>query len=74
MIGGVNPKRAGDTHDGLPIFGSAVEATKHMPCDVTVIFIPPAMAKDAIIDAIDAGIGTIVTLTEHIPGHDVLEI
>ncbi|WP_022721141.1 succinate--CoA ligase subunit alpha [Rhodopseudomonas sp. B29] len=74
VVGGVNPKRAGDTHDGLPIFGSAVEATKHTPCDVTVIFIPPAMAKDAIIDAIDAGIGTIVTLTEHIPGHDVLEI
>jgi succinyl-CoA synthetase alpha subunit len=74
VVGGVNPKRIGDSHLGVPIFGSAVEATKQTPCDISVIFIPPAMAKAAIIDAIDAGIGTIVTLTEHIPGHDVLEI
>jgi len=74
VVAGVNPKRAGDSHIGVPLFGSAVEATRQTPCDISVIFIPPAMAKDAIIDAIDAGIGTIVVLTEHIPGHDVLEI
>lgn len=74
VVGGVNPKRAGQTHLGLPVFGSAVEATKHTPCDISVIFIPPTMAKEAIIDAIDAGVGTIITLTEHIPGHDVLDI
>ena len=74
VVAGVNPKRAGETHIGVPIFSSAVEANKQTPCDISVIFIPPSMAKDAIIDAIDAGIGTIVVLTEHIPGHDVLEI
>ena len=74
IIGGVNPKRAGETHLGLPIFKSAVEAAKQGPIDYSVIFIPPAVAKDAIIDAIDAGVGTIVTLTEHIPSHDVLEV
>jgi len=74
IVGGVNPKRAGETHLGLPIFKTAVDAAKQSPIDVSVIFIPPAMAKDAIIDAIDAGVGTIVTLTEHIPSHDVLEI
>jgi succinyl-CoA synthetase alpha subunit len=74
VVAGVNPKRAGDSHLGVPIYKSAVEATKHAPCDVSVIFIPPAMAKEAIIDAIEAGIGTIVVLTEHIPGHDVLDI
>lgn len=74
VVGGVNPKRAGQSHLGLPVFASAVEAAKHTHCDVSVIFIPPTMAKEAIIDAIDAGVGTIVTLTEHIPGHDVLEI
>ncbi len=74
VVGGVNPKRAGETHLGVPIFGSAVEAAKHTRCDVSVIFIPPSMARDAIVDAIDAGIGTIVTLTEHIPSHDVLDI
>ena len=74
IVAGVNPKRAGDSHNGVPIFSSAVEAAKQTPCDISVIFIPPTMAKDAIIDAIDAGIGTIVVLTEHIPGHDVLDI
>jgi succinyl-CoA synthetase alpha subunit len=74
VVGGVNPKRAGQEHLGVPVYGTAIEATKKAPCDVSVIFIPPLMAKDAIIDAIDAGIGTIVVLTEHIPSHDVLEI
>jgi succinyl-CoA synthetase alpha subunit len=74
IVAGVNPKRAGDSHIGVPIFSSAVEAAKQTPCDISVIFIPPTMARDAIIDAIDAGIGTIVVLTEHIPGHDVLDI
>ncbi|MGC2813212.1 MAG: succinate--CoA ligase subunit alpha [Bradyrhizobium sp.] len=74
IVAGVNPKRAGDSHNGVPIFSSAVEAVKQTPCDISVIFIPPTMARDAIIDAINAGIGTIVVLTEHIPGHDVLEI
>lgn len=74
IVAGVNPKRAGDNHNGVPIFSSAVEAVKQTPCDISVIFIPPTMARDAIIDAINAGIGTIVVLTEHIPGHDVLDI
>ena len=74
IVAGVNPKRAGDSHNGVPIFSSAVAAAKQTPCDISVIFIPPTMARDAIIDAIDAGIGTIVVLTEHIPGHDVLDI
>lgn len=74
VVGGVNPKRAGETHLGLPVYRTAVEAAKHSPIDVSVIFIPPTMAKEAMIDAIDAGVGTIVALTEHIPGHDVLEI
>lgn len=74
VVAGVNPKRAGETHIGVPVYKSAVEAAKHTPIDVSVIFIPPTMAKEAMIDAIDAGVGTIVALTEHIPGHDVLEI
>jgi succinyl-CoA synthetase alpha subunit len=74
VIGGVNPKRAGETYIGVPVYASAVQAARQVRCDVSVIFIPPALAKDAIIDGIDAGVGTIVTLTEHIPSHDVLEI
>src|SRR6201996_8120603 len=74
VVAGVNPKRAGDSHLGVPIFRSAVEAAKQTSCDISVIFIPPTMAKDANIDAIDGDVGTIVSLTEHIPSHDVLEI
>jgi succinyl-CoA synthetase alpha subunit len=74
VVAGVNPKRAGDSHLGIPIFRSAVEASREQRCDISVIFIPPTMARDAVIDAIDAGVGTIVVLTEHIPSHDVLEI
>ena len=55
VVGGVNPKRAGEKHLGLPVFKSAVDAAKERPCDVSVIFIPPLMAKDAIIDAIAEG-------------------
>ncbi len=74
VVAGVNPKRAGEIHIGVSVYKSAVEAARHTPIDVSVIFIPPTMAKEAIIDAIDAGVGTIVALTEHIPGHDVLEL
>lgn len=74
VVAGVNPKRAGDTHLGVPIFGSAVEAARANPCDVSVIFIPPSMARDAVIDAIDADVRTIVVLTEHIPSRDVVDI
>src|SRR3954464_7212054 len=74
VAAGVNPKRAGDTHLGVPIFGSAVEAARANPCDVSVIFIPPSMARDAVIDAIDADVRTIVVLTEHIPSRDVVDI
>lgn len=71
---GVNPKRAGERHLGLPIYASAKEAMRAERFDVSVIFIPPATARDAMIDAIEAGISTIVALTEHIPAHDVLDI
>ena len=43
VVAGVNPKRAGDSHLGVPIFRSAVEAAKQTPCDISVIFIPPTM-------------------------------
>lgn len=74
VVGGVNPKRAGQEHLGLPVYGSAREATGRQPCEISVIFIPPAMARDAVLDAVDAGIKTVVVLTEHIPSNDVMDI
>lgn len=74
IIGGVHPDRAGETHLGLPIWGSAVQAAREEHCDASVIFIPPVRARAAVLDAIDAGIRTIVVLTEHIPAHDVIDM
>lgn len=72
IVGGVNPKRAGEVHVGVPVFASAREAMDKAPYDIAVMFIPPAMAKDAALDAIGAGVATLVVLTEHIPAHDVM--
>ena len=67
VVAGVNPKRAGETHLGVPVYASAKAAMAGTPFDVAVMFIPPVMARDAAIDAIEAGARTVVILTEHIP-------
>jgi len=72
VVGGVNPNRAGTEHIGLPVFASAREAMKAVPYDLSLMFIPPAAAKDAALDAIEAGVKTLIVLTEHIPLQDVL--
>jgi succinyl-CoA synthetase alpha subunit len=72
VVAGVNPKRAGETHIGVPVFASAREAMVKAPYDTAVMFIPPAMAKDAALDAIAAGAKLLVVLTEHIPAQDVM--
>ena len=74
VVGGVNPKRAGEIHVGLPVFASATEAMRKAPFDVAVMFIPPAMTKDAALDAIAAGAKLLVVLTEHIPVQDVMAV
>ena len=74
VVGGVNPKRAGESHIGLPVFASAKAAMESAPFDTAVMFIPPAMAKDAALDAIGAGAKSLVILTEHIPARDVMAI
>ncbi len=72
VVGGVNPKKAGIEHCGVPVYGSAAEATRAGPIDASVLFIPPMGAKDAALDAIEAGIRKLVILTEHIPVQDVI--
>ena len=74
VIGGVNPKRAGESHAGVPVFASAAAAMRQAPFEVAVMFIPPAMAKAAAFDAIGAGAKLLVVLTEHIPAQDVMAI
>ena len=74
VVAGVNPKRAGESHIGLPVYASAKAAMAQTPFDIAVMFIPPAAAKDAALDAIGAGAKTVVVLTEHIPARDVIAI
>ncbi len=74
VIGGVNPKKAGTRHLGLPVWGSAVAAAKDAPIDVSVLFIPPLGVMAAALDAIEAGIGKLVILTEHVPVRDVMRV
>jgi succinyl-CoA synthetase alpha subunit len=74
IIGGVNPKRAGEAHLGLPVWATAREAARETKIDATVMFIPPFGVKAAALDAIEAGIAKIVCLTEHVPVHDTMYI
>jgi succinyl-CoA synthetase alpha subunit len=74
IAGGTNPRKAGQQLDfegtKLPVFGTVVDAMAETGADTTVIFVPPAFAKDAVVEAIDAGIGLAVVITEGIPVHD----
>jgi succinyl-CoA synthetase alpha subunit len=72
VVAGVNPKRAGETHVGVPIFATTAEAVAKTGGDVAVMFIPPPMAKEAAVSAAQAGIRLLVVLTEHIPAQDVM--
>lgn len=75
VVGGVNPKRGGETHGGVPVFASVRDAARGTGgVDVSVMFIPPAGALAAAEDAIDAGVRLLVVLTEHIPAHDVMRM
>ncbi len=75
VVGGVNPRKAGETvdagdGDGIPVFASVAEAMDATGADVTVVFVPPAFAKAAVVEAIDAAIGLAVVITEGIPVQD----
>jgi succinyl-CoA synthetase alpha subunit len=72
VVGGVNPKRVGERHVGVPIFATTAEAAQNVGADVAVGFIPPPMAKDAAVSAAQAGVELLVVLTEHIPAQDVM--
>lgn len=72
IMGGVNPKKAGSEHRGVPVFASAREAMAEAGFEAAVMFIPPLGAKAAALDAIEAGAKTLVILTEFVPVQDVM--
>ncbi|MCG7490329.1 succinate--CoA ligase subunit alpha [Vibrio sp. Of14-4] len=74
MVGGVSPGKGGQTHLGLPVFNTVREAVEATGATATVIYVPAPFCKDAILEAIDAGIELIVTITEGIPTTDMIEV
>src|ERR1700722_15197114 len=74
MVGGVSPGKGGSRHLGLPVFDTVAGAAEAVRPDATVIYVPPPFAADAILEAIDAEIGLIVTITEGIPVEDMIAV
>jgi succinyl-CoA synthetase alpha subunit len=74
VVGGVTPGKGGQTHLDKPVFNTVRDAVVSTGADVSVIFVPPAFAGDAIIEAADAGIKVIVTITEGIPTRDMIKV
>lgn len=74
LVGGVSPNKGGTTHLGLPVFNTVKEAVEATGATATVIYVPAAGCKDAILEAIDAGIQLVVCITEGIPTLDMLEV
>ncbi len=74
MVGGVTPGKAGQTVEGLPVFDTVEEAVKQTGANATMIFVPPAFTADAILEAVDAGIGVICAITEGVPVLDMARV
>jgi succinyl-CoA synthetase alpha subunit len=74
MVGGVTPGKGGTTHIGLPVFDTVWDAKQATGADASVIYVPPPFAADAILEAIDAEIPLIITITEGIPVMDMVKV
>ncbi len=73
VVGGVTPGKGGQTHLNKPVFNTVEDAVEAVDADTTIIFVPPAFAADAIMEAADAGIKVIITITEGIPVADMIK-
>jgi succinyl-CoA synthetase alpha subunit len=74
VVGGVTPGKGGKTHLERPVFNTVVDCVGETDADVSIIFVPPAFAADAIMESAEAGIGLIVCITEGIPTQDMVQV
>jgi succinyl-CoA synthetase alpha subunit len=74
VVGGVTPGKGGTEHLGKPVFDTVADAVKIAGADVSIIFVPPAFAADAIMEAADAGIKVVICITEGIPVNDMVQV
>ncbi len=74
VVGGVTPGKGGQSHLDKPVFNTVEQAVKETGANVSIIFVPPAFAADAIMEAADGGIGVIVCITEGIPTNDMVKV
>lgn len=73
VVGGVTPGKGGSTHLNLPVFNTMKEAVRETQADASVIYVPAPFVLDSIVEAVDAGIKLIVTITEGVPTLDMLK-
>ena len=74
VVGGVTPGKGGTTHEKWPVFDTVAEAIRQTGANASVIFVPPAFAADAIMEAVDAGLPVVVCITEGIPTFDMMRV
>src|SRR6476619_4660084 len=74
VVGGVTPGKGGSTHLDRPVFNTVADAVKQTGANVSIIFVPPAFAADAIMESADAGIALVVCITEGIPVQDMIKV
>ena len=74
MVGGVTPGKGGSTHVGIPVFDTVADAKAETQCNASVIYVPPAFAADAIMEAVDAELELVVCITEGIPVMDMVKV
>src|SRR3954471_9728017 len=74
LVGGVTPGKGGTSHLDRPVFNTVADCVKNTGANVSIVFVPPAFAADAIMEATEAGIGLVVCITEGIPTQDMVKV
>src|SRR5690606_23009681 len=71
VVAGVTPGKGGQSFEGVPVFNTVREAVSETGANASIVFVPPAFAADAVLEAVDAGVELVVCITEGIPVHDM---